>query len=215
MSWFEACKMPPFEVRVAQPVSNFDEGLSVNSKSAIRSVLLVALVPLVLGGCNLFKSRSDWDKAVEARPLEVPPDLETPATSSELIVPEGRGGAASDTAARRAAGSTSVGIDGLHVNDTVDSAWQRIGKALERANLGDIAKRDESLHTYEVNVKVTRTTGDDGGFFKRLFTRKRVETSVQKVSVGVSSDGDGSRVSVSGDGAAVQKVVALLRERLG
>ncbi|HWU52421.1 MAG TPA: hypothetical protein VN153_06345, partial [Tahibacter sp.] len=59
----------------------------MNSKSAIRIALLVALIPL-LGGCSLFKSRSEWDKAAEARPLEIPPDLEAPPSRGELIVPQ-------------------------------------------------------------------------------------------------------------------------------
>jgi uncharacterized lipoprotein len=180
----------------------------VNSKSAIRTVLLVALIPLVLSGCNLFKSRSEWDKAVEARPLEIPPDLEAPPTRSELVVPEG---SARATAAH---GRGATGIDGLHVADTVDSTWTRVGMALERAQLGSIGARDEAGRTYSLTVTSKRTR-DEGGFIKRLFTRKKVETITEQVNIGVSPDGSGSRVSVSGAAGAVQKVVAALRERLG
>jgi uncharacterized lipoprotein len=180
----------------------------VNSTSAIRTVLLAALIPLALGGCNLFKSKSEWDKAAEARPLEIPPDLEAPPTRGELIVPQG--GSRTATGAR---GAGPTGIDGLHVNDTVDSTWQRVGMALERAELGAIAARDESSRTYSLTVTSKRTR-DEGGFFKRLFTRKKVETVTDTVNIGVSTDGTGSRVSVSGGSAAVQRVVAALRERL-
>lgn len=184
----------------------------MNSNTAIRIALLVALAPLALSGCSLFKSKSAWDQAAETRPLEVPPDLEAPLTRNELVVPEG--GSSRATAAAGRAGSGPTGIDGLHVKDGVDSAWQRVGTALERANVGAIASRDEAGHTYTLSVE-TKRTRDEGGFFKRLFTRKKVETIKEQVNIGISSDGDGSRVSVSGPSAAVQRVVALLRERLG
>lgn len=183
----------------------------MNSNTAIRIALLVALAPLALGGCSLFKSKSAWDQAAETRPLEVPPDLEAPVTRNELVVPEG--GSPRATAGGRAS-SGPTGIDGLHVKDSVDSTWQRVGTALERADIGTVASRDESGHTYTLSVE-TKRTRDEGGFFKRLFTRKKVETIREQVNIGVSNDGDGSRVSVSGPSAAVQRVVALLRERLG
>lgn len=182
----------------------------MNSKSAIRMALFVALVPLVLGGCSLFKSRSEWDKAVEARPLEVPPDLEAPPSRGELVVPQA---GSSRAATARAGGAT--GIDGLNVADTVDSTWQRVGMALERAtDIGSISARDPGAHTYSLSVTSQRTR-DEGGFLKRLFTRKKVETITETVNIGVSTDGSGSRVSVSGAKLSVQRVVALLRDRLG
>ncbi|MBN8737961.1 MAG: hypothetical protein BGP24_02130 [Lysobacterales bacterium 69-70] len=179
----------------------------MNSKSAIRIALLVALIPL-LGGCSLFKSRSEWDKAAEARPLEIPPDLEAPPSRGELIVPQAG-------SSRPVAGRGATGVDGLTVADSVDSTWERVGKALERASdLGSVAARDQSSHTYSLTVTSKRAR-DEGGFFKRLFTRKKVETVTETVNVGVSADGSGSRVSISGGAAAVQRVTALLRERLG
>ncbi|MBL8299060.1 MAG: hypothetical protein JNN30_12045 [Rhodanobacteraceae bacterium] len=180
----------------------------MNSKSAIRIVLFTALIPL-LSGCSLFKSKSEWDKAAEARPLEIPPDLEAPPSRGELVVPA----AGTPRASARAGGST--GIDGLNVADTVDSTWRRVGTALERAgDLGAVAARDPDAHTYSLSV-TTKRVRDEGGFLKRLFTRKKVETVTETVNIGVSADGGGSRVSVSGGAAAVQRVVAVLRERLG
>lgn len=186
----------------------------MNSKSAIRFVLLAAAAPLALGACSWFKPKSDWDQAVETRPLEVPPDLETPARSTELVVPEAGGGSATAAAPRRATGAPT-GIDGLHVADSVESTWQRIGLAIERAQIGQVTGKDETGHTYELTTTTTREKADQGGWIKRLFTRKKMETVTERVNVGVSADGEGSRVSVSGDAAAVRRVVALLRERLG
>lgn len=198
-------------------------GSTVNSKSAIRFVLVAAAAPLALGACSWFKPKSDWDKAADARPLEVPPDLEAPPRSNELAIP-GEGGSAAGTATastpgapgeqpRRGRGAT--GIDGLHVNDTVDGAWKRIGLALERAQVAQVTGKDETGHTYELSATTTREAAEQGGWIKRLFTRKKMETVTERVNIGVSADGEGSRVSVSGDAATVQRVVALLRERLG
>jgi uncharacterized lipoprotein len=98
----------------------------VNSKSAIRFVLLAAAAPLALGACSWFKPKSEWDKAADARPLEVPPDLEAPPRSNELAIPgEGGSAGASATAStpagearRRGARSPTV-IVGLLVKESV------------------------------------------------------------------------------------------------
>ena len=188
----------------------------MNSKSAIRFVVLAAVAPLALGACSWFKPKSDWDKAAEARPLEVPPDLETPPRSNDMVVPgESTGAAAATAATPRPAARRTTGIDGLHVADGVDSTWSRIGLALERADVGQVASKDEAGRTYELTLTTTREAKEQGGWIKRLFTRKKMETVTERVNIGVSADGEGSRVSVSGDAAAVQRVVALLRERLG
>jgi uncharacterized lipoprotein len=177
-------------------------------KSTIQTFVLAAVLPLVVAGCSMFRSNSGWEQAAESRPLEIPPDLQTPPNTGDLIVPESSGNAARSA-------STATGIDGLHVNDSVESTWQRVGLALERGAVGEIANRDEAAHTYALNVTTKRVTGDEGGFFKRLITRKKTTIIKGQVNVGVSSDGTGSRVSVSGDAASVKRISALLRERLG
>ena len=180
-----------------------------------RVVMLAAIAPLALGGCSLFRTESAWDQAAEARPLEIPPDLDTPSTSGALVVPGGGAGpseAARPTAARSSGGT---GIDGLHVEDAVSSTWSRVGTALERAAIGSIDARDESSHTYTLSMTVTHSSDEGRGWFKRLVTREKKTTTTKQVSLGVSPDGNGSRVSVIGDRDAVQKVIALLRERLG
>ncbi len=176
----------------------------------IRVLLFIALAPLALGACSLFKTESAWDKAVESRPLEVPPDLDAPSTSSALVVPSANG-----STAQRGESRANTGIDGLHVEDSVGSTWSRVGTALERANLGTVDNRDESAHTYTLGLTVTRSSDEGKGWFKRMVSREKKTTTTKTVNIGVSPDGAGSRVSVSGDRDAVQKVIAVLRERLG
>ena len=184
--------------------------------SSIRVVVLAALVPLALGACSLFRNHSAWEEAQETRPLEIPPDLDRPSTAGALVVPSATGSdstAASPRGGRRSA--NPVGIDGLHVDDSVASTWARIGTALERAGVGTVETRDEASHTYSVSLSVTHSSDEGRGWFKRLVTREKKTTTSKQVSIGVSDDAGGSRVSVSGDRDAVQKVIAALRERLG
>jgi len=184
--------------------------------SLIRVVMLAALAPLALGACSMFRSHSNWDKAVETRPLEVPPDLDTPSTSGALVVPSTTGsGSSAESAARGGTRRASTGIDGLHVDDTAPSTWSRIGTALDRAAIGTIETRDEASRTYSVSMNVVHSSDEGRGWFKRMITREKKTSTTKQVSIGVSEDGTGSRVSVSGDRDAVQKVVAALRERLG
>jgi len=183
--------------------------------SFIRVVMLAALAPLALGACSLFKSHNAWEKAAETRPLEIPPDLDRPTTSGALVVPTVGGSATAGASATPRGATRATGIDGLHVEDSVDSTWTRIGTALDRAALGSIDARDQASHTYSVNLTVTHSSDEGRGWFKRLVTREKTTTTTKAVSIGVSEDGAGSRVSVSGDREAVQKVVAALRERLG
>ena len=42
---------------------------------------------------------------------------------------------------------------GLHVTDSVDHTWQRVGIALERAQVGTISERDEAGHSYTLEVQ--------------------------------------------------------------
>ncbi len=190
----------------------------MKSNLSFRIVVLAVCIPTALAGCSLFRAHSDWDKAASTRPLEIPPDLDTPPSTGALVVPDATGstgqapvgmppGSAGDAAA--------VGVDGLHVEDSVDGTWQRVGLALERAGVGTVEARDQAAHTYSVAVNSTRTTEKRGGWFKRLFSRAKTETVRGQVNVGVTEDGSGSRVSVSGERSAVEKVIAVLRDRLG
>jgi uncharacterized lipoprotein len=172
--------------------------------------MFMALAPLALGACSLLRTESAWDKAAESRPLEVPPDLDAPTTSGALVVPSTSGSGAAHATSR-----ASTGIDGLHVEDTVASTWTRVGTALERADVGSVDTRDEASHTYSLGLTVTRSSDEGRGWLKRMVTREKKVSTTKQVNIGVSADGSGSRVSVSGDRDAVQKVIAVLRERLG
>lgn len=213
----------------------------------MRRNILVLVATLaagsLLGGCGFLhkhfeRKEPEYRKSVEEKPLEVPPDLDSPNSSGALVIPP-VGSAASSSAASAsspadapsaaaptavpaetiAAGTTLSG-DGLRVADTVESTWSRVGLALERSGAATILGRDEAGRAY--SVETTGRTTVQAGWFKRAITLGRAgskTTAKVKLTVRVSADGTQSRVSIEGatDEAsrdAAQSLLATLRERL-
>lgn len=214
----------------------------------IMPALLGALLLCIsLSGCSFFQKRSHsresvYQKSTEARPLEVPPGLDMPSSSTALVIPtpgsapvdatsSGDTAAESpsllpaDTSAPPAAAPTGLsGVtlsgDGLRVGDTPESTWSRIGLALTRSGAAQIVSSDQSGLSYDIETTGTRT--EKAGWFKRAITLgqagKEVATKV-RLTVRVSADGDASKVSIDGDGgeasrSAADDVLKALRERL-
>jgi len=195
----------------------------------------------LLGGCGFFHKHFDrkepeYRKSVQERPLEVPPDLDTPSSSSALVIPAAGSAAATSSAtssgappsaaaptavpSEAATAGVSIGGDGLRVADSVESTWSRVGLALERSGAATILGRDEAAHAY--TVETTGQTTAKAGWLKRAVTlghaTKKVAAKVQ-LTVRVSADGEGSKVGVEGaaDEAsrdAAQALLASLRQRL-
>jgi uncharacterized lipoprotein len=206
----------------------------------VRSTLAATCAAVLLGGCSWFhhKDTTYYSKAQETKPLEVPPDLDTPVTSNELTVPTpGAPGSSATAAATSSASSASSapplmspGGDSLHVADSVGHAWTRVGLALERAQVGTISERNESAHSYTLDVeglKASAPAPAEHHWYSRImhpFGGGGSSTSSTTVSghltVTVTADGDGARVDVSGASGdasaaeAARRVVSALRERL-
>jgi len=194
---------------------------------------------VLLGGCNFFhrhadRHANDYKTARESRPLEVPPDLDSPNGSGALTIPaagtpapassssvsESPAGVAVAPATAVAGSGATLSGDGLSVSDSPSSTWTRVGLALERSGAATIAGRDESAGTY--TVETTGQTTTRPGWFKRAITLGRagnkVTAKVQLV-VRVAASGQGSRVSIEGanDEAsrdAAHALLQTLRERL-
>jgi uncharacterized lipoprotein len=202
--------------------------------------LLVAIVSLA--GCGFVHrhfGRDDtaYRKAAQDRPLEIPPDLDTPSSSGALTIPQAgavSSSAASPTAAPSASSTApnslppsaamqpgvQIGGDGLSVADSVESAWGRVGLAIERSGTATLIERDAAAHAY--TVETTGHTTEKAGWFKRAITlghaTRKVAAKVRLV-VRVSADGSGSKVAVEGasDDAsrdAARSLLAALRQRL-
>ncbi|MBS0581549.1 MAG: hypothetical protein JSS42_00420 [Proteobacteria bacterium] len=190
----------------------------------------------LLGGCGWFhRDRADYYKGVqETRPLEVPPDLDAPPTTRELVVPGTTTPAAASAAGvssapPSAAASVSAATD-LHVADTVDNTYQRVGLALERAQLGKVASKDDAAHSYAYDFDGAITTRaaapQEHHWYSRILhpfgggDKAEAQTVKAALRVNVGDDAGGARVNVvpaAGDKsaeAAAQRLAAVLRERL-
>ena len=212
-------------------------------RNTIASLAVVAATSL-LGGCgflnrHLERKNDEYKRAVESRPLEVPPDLDAPNHSGALSIPAPTTQASTSTpstapatdvsAAAPAAASAPVAAatpgailsgEGLSVSDTVNNTWARVGLALERSGAATITARDASGRAY--TVETTGQTVEKPGWFKRAITFGRAGNKVTarvQLTVRVSADGSGSRVSIEGAGDdaardAARSLLQTLRERL-
>lgn len=190
----------------------------------------------LLGGCGYMRSKfgnkeDAYKSSGQARPLEVPPDLDMPNMSGTLVIPE-RVAAPADASARNVPPSvdaTAPGMstgaaipgEGLRVADGVQSTWVRVGLALERSGVAMIEARDADAHSYQIrgSGQVTQRAG----WLKRTLTfgradGRKVQTSVT-LGVRVSADGDASRVTIEGAAGeaeqnAAREILDMLRQRL-
>lgn len=174
-----------------------------------KLLIAAALVTLTLSGCSLFHRKSDeaWKNAQQERPLEVPPPLDLPPSAAAMTIPD--------------AGTTPGGVatvSSLSLKDTVDNTYRRVGLALERGSVGSVTAHDDAAHTYSVAVQMQVAEPPPQGFFKRLFSmfsRTRTHTVSGTVNVAVQAQGtSASVIELTGEPAAVQQVLALLKSRL-
>ncbi len=217
----------------------------MNRTFPLRWSISLLAAATALGGCTWFHhSDNYYAKAEEARPLEVPPDLDTPVSSNELVVPAAGTSTSSTTAAATSPPATAAAVgtappaasnsvlsgSGLHVADTVAHTWQRVGLALERGQVGNISARDESGYSYNVDVsglsEAPAPTTEHHWYSRILHPfGGGKDTAASKpvsghVTVKVSADGDGARVDVEGDptdstaAEAAKRVLDTLRARL-
>jgi uncharacterized lipoprotein len=212
--------------------------------------LTIAIAASLLASCGWFDrhfhhENDDYKASVQEHPLEVPPDLDKPNTSGALTVPAAGATTApvamSDAsappapAAMAAAPASEAPVttapatssapallsgDALHVSDTVDSVWNRVGLAIEHSGAATVLARDEAQRTYDVQTSAQVT--EKPGWFKKAITlgmAKGTTTTQAHLKLRVSAEGDGSKVSVEGatDDAskqAAQALLATIKQRL-
>ncbi len=146
--------------------------------------------------------------------LGAPADAAKAATTTVAGTPAAAGTARARVLAGRPAAT-------LQVDDGFDSAWRRVGLALDR-NGFTVEDRDRGLGLYFVRlIDSAKTAKEEPGFFSRIFgsaSSDRVAPVVYRIAV--RGDGAGTLVSVLDaagqpeNGAAGQRIVALLLEDL-
>lgn len=218
-------------------------GISIVRRD-VQALLMAVAASSLLGGCGFIdrhfhKQNTEYQRSVEERPLDVPPDLDRPNTTGALVIPPAGGAAAAPATSSAApaapaaaseapagmstapatapsapaAGAVTLSGNSLQVADSVSSTWHRVGLAIERSGAGTIVARDEAGYSYD--VQTTGQTTTKPGWFKRMITLGRAKTKVTaqvQLKVRVTATGGGSQVSIEGanDEASQDAARALL-----
>ena len=113
---------------------------------AIRPLLLVGIASLAIvfasSGCSWFKNKTNYQSSKESQPLEVPPDLDRPDTSSATALPTG--GSAGVV-------PSSSGDGRLEVS--ASDAYPKVGEILGSTPGVVVNGRAEALNSYDVTYK--------------------------------------------------------------
>ena len=117
----------------------------MNSNSrAIRPLLLVGVATLALAalsGCSWIKNKTHYQASKESNPLEVPPDLDRPDTSSATSLP-----VASTAGPPQAAGNDRLPV-------AASEAYPKVGEILAATPGVTINGKAEALSSYDVTYK--------------------------------------------------------------
>lgn len=184
------------------------------SPLSLRPLLVGALAVAVLSqsGCAWTRSKLGMDakyqESVQNSPLEVPPGLDLPSTAGAVTVPDvtpnpnlaplTSTAPAASTATRPAEGGPTVaGIEGFTMDDTVDSAWRRLGLALGKIQGVSIDNTAQLLNSYEVTYQGASML---------------IRAEAQGEQTRVVALGANGQPLTSGPGA---QLLALLKARLG
>jgi len=107
-----------------------------------RTAVATALVALLtMGGCGWLKrGGSGYEQSPENRPLEVPPDLDSPAVDTSMAIPD------TNLASQRAG-------QFVQLFDNVDTAWDRLGTELDGMDGVQVKERSKLLSVYTVQFQ--------------------------------------------------------------
>ena len=168
-----------------------------STPSRLFSAIALPAVALVLvsavSGCHWFKKDSGYQLSAEARPLEVPPDLDRPNADNAMQLP----GDATLSVTRSSMTGAATSASGFNVAGERDAIFAKVGEALAATAGVTIASKAQLLGAYDVNYE-----GDN--FLVR----------VSKVDAGVYVSAVDPR-GLPATGAAPVKLVAALKAALG
>ena len=212
---------------------------SANAKSGCRRAAgqtLLAACILLLTACGMFKHKEKqplYYSAVETQPLEIPPGLDKPASSSALVIttpsaplaqnemqtvpPRISSQSGSDKNSSRIRWSAEGAY--LLVPDTQDSVYRRLGLAIKRSGM---SVSDKNLqHGYRFEYWHDSKDPDRGFFSKLAFWRHDAPDYSGSYQAVTQADGENTRIFIRNadgsevDQAAAEHLLSILRERLG
>lgn len=125
------------------------------TRPVFRTTVLVALALAVLAasGCRWFrKENALYAQSAESRPLEVPPDLDRPATDGAMALPDApQSVTRSETAPAQRAPVAST--TGFNVAGNRDEIFTRVGELLGAMQGLQISSSARLLGTYDVSYQ--------------------------------------------------------------
>lgn len=147
---------------------------------------LMAVALLSASGCGWFRPKTGYELSPDARPLEVPPDLDPPSSEGAMLLPQ-------PSAAAAAARVSQAFV----LADTPASVFERVGTALARIEGVTVNERAALLKLYSVRYEG-----------QILLIRIAAAGEGARIS---ASDSEGREISA----APAAKLLGLLRQRLG
>jgi uncharacterized lipoprotein len=136
-----------------------------------RNILpAIAATTLVVGlaGCSWFSKDSPYQLAEDARPLEVPPDLDRPTTEGAMEIP---GQTASTSVMRSSLGQPSAAqaASGFTIAGDREDVFARVGTLLAATPGVAIASSAKVLGVYDVGYEgsdfLVRVSDGQGGVY--------------------------------------------------
>jgi uncharacterized lipoprotein len=160
------------------------------SRTAIRSTTVAALAVVLVAtaGCSWFrKDNALYAQSPESRPLEVPPDLDRPDTSSALRMPAAGSVSRSSLPGPAAPGAASAS-NGFTVAAERDAVFQRVEGLLQGLEGVTVVSKAQVLGTYDIDAGdskfLVRVTKVDGGtYVSAVDPRGLAATSADAVRV--------------------------------
>ena len=114
--------------------------MTVNRFFARITIATVLVALLSVGGCSWFKRSSGYEQSPENRPLELPPDLDSPAVDNSMAIPD------TNLASQRAG-------QFVQLFDNVDTAWDRLGTELDSMDGVQVKERSKLLSVFTVQFQ--------------------------------------------------------------
>ena len=195
---------------------------------------LLVLVLLVLTACSSDGKKPQYYESAEAKPLIIPQDLDTPTSSSALIIRASRmplsSTALHSVPPRISSTSTGGGANSsvswsaegtyLLVEDELESAERRLNIVLSRSGMQNVRLDEQGVHHFYYHHQLEALKR---GFFKSLaFWRKDKRQDYSgSYQVYTRQDGENSRVYIKyADGSdyepdVAEHILGVLRARLG
>lgn len=143
-------------------------------RATTAATLVAFLLVGGLSGCHWFKKKKTelYTLSAEARPLEVPPDLDRPAADKAMALPS----LPVSSVMASAAAPAAVAPVGFNVAGERDAVFAKVGEVLAATSGVQVVSKAEILGTYDVDyldakflIRVTKA--GDGAYVSAVDAR--------------------------------------------